>query len=204
MVHAPGLARDCVEPALGTTVLTCPLADGSCRLPIRCPACLGLTRWAPSCHECELIDRTGLTGMETRTSRDRCGVLRVCRHAEQVCLTTTHPGSLSFLLDLREPTVRRGTRSILDVSLGFSRTAAVPQRAPAGSRPIRGMNRDPQRCSSAGSSEVLLRDYQANAFINDDATVGTTPSSRNAGMKHSISGSTLRTPTRRAAASTWP
>ncbi len=37
-----------------------------------------------------------------------------------------------------------------------------------------------------------------SARASAEATVGTTPSSRNAGMKHVISGSTLRTPTLRA------
>ena len=43
---------------------------------------------------------------------------------------------------------------------------------------------------------------KCNAFSTAEATVGTMPSSRNAGMKQTISGSTLRTPTRRAASST--
>ena len=43
---------------------------------------------------------------------------------------------------------------------------------------------------------------KCRAFSTADATVGTMPSSRNAGMKQTINGSTLRTPTRRAASST--
>ena len=45
-------------------------------------------------------------------------------------------------------------------------------------------------------------DQKCRAFSTADATVGTMPSSRNAGMKQTINGSTLRTPTRRAASST--
>ena len=71
--------------------------------------------------------------------------------------------------------------------------------APSGAGvPVLAAGRDDHSCRAA----QLMPAQNCSAFMIAEATVGTTPSSRNAGMKQVISGSTLRTPTRRAAAST--
>ena len=79
-------------------------------------------------------------------------------------------------------------------------SCSVKKAVPAGWDPTgRARPGAVERSTAAISSSPSQK---CRAFSTADATVGTMPSSRNAGMKQTINGSTLRTPTRRAASST--
>lgn len=88
----------------------------------------------------------------------------------------------------------------IDCASAISRsTSQTPATVTGTTRsPGRRSGRAPARHRSSSADHA----QKCNALSTADATVGTIPSSRNAGMKQTISGSTLRTPTLRAAAST--